>query len=71
MEEEKKECCGKEGCDCKSCCGSSCCCKKALMVLVLLLLGGILGYLGGTRQFCGRMTCPMGMMATPPPPPAK
>ena len=65
--QNKQECCKEETC----CRPTKCCCgPKILAVAVLLLLGGIIGYLMGTRggyYYHGHygMPCPLETPAAP------
>jgi hypothetical protein len=65
MAEEKKDandsCCS-EGGGCGKGCGCAC---KLIAALVLLLLGGIIGYLAGSRCSMMKAACPMAPMSMP------
>ncbi|MFN0118073.1 MAG: hypothetical protein ACKVQC_07280 [Elusimicrobiota bacterium] len=67
QEESKNECCAKSGCGSKGGCRKSCCGAKALLVVMLFLLGGVIGYLMGTRCSSSRYAdCKKAMMSACP-----
>ena len=65
----------KEGSESESCCsghgGCGCCGARAIKLLIIFLLGGIIGYLTGTRCPYFRGSCPMAMTSSQPTPPSK
>jgi hypothetical protein len=60
---EKEGCCSGHGC---GCCGG-----KAIKMLIILLLGGVIGYIAGSRCPYHHGACPMPMTNTQPATPSK